>query len=282
MLLLLCAAAVAAQTLAPIPALDTPVVDSTGTLSDASRQVLEQQAMALQQRKGAQLQVLIVANTGDEPIESYTQRVFDQWQLGREGIDDAVLLVVAKNDRRVRIEPGYGLEGVIPDAVANRIIQEYLVPRFRNNDYAGGITAATEVLVGLIDGETLPAPISSNRGTGESGMGEQRFMFAIFIGGFFSVLMRLLFFRRSRPLRVLSAATLAGIAGAVLLSLTGAGIAALAAVFLSVGNASAGGFARGGGFGSGGFGGGGFGGGSGGGWSGGGGRSGGGGASGSW
>lgn len=282
MLLLLYAAAVSAQTLVPVPVLDAPVVDSTGTLDVASRQALEQQARALQQRKGAQLQILIVANTGDEPIESYTQRVFDQWQLGRKGVDDAVLLVVAKNDRRVRIEPGYGLEGVISDAVANRIIQEYLVPHFRDNDYAGGITAATGVLVGLIDGETLPAPISSNRGTGDSGAGEERFVFAIFIGGFFSVLMRLLFFRRSRPLRVLSAAALAGVAGAVLLSLTGAGVAALAAVFLSVGNASAGGFARGGGFGSGGFGGGGFGGGSGGGWSGGGGRSGGGGASGSW
>ena len=279
LLALLCSAGVSAQTLAPIPALDTAVVDATGTLDADSRQALQQQALALQQRKGAQLQILIVPSTGPEPIEAYTQRVFDQWQLGRKGVDDAVLLVVAKNDRRVRIQPGYGLEGAIPDAVANRIIQEYLVPHFRDNDYAGGITAATGVLVGLIDGEALPAPLSSNQGAGDAQPSDASFAFAIFIGGFFSVLMRLLFSTRSRPLRVLSAALLAGVAGGLLLSLLGGGVAALAALLLSVGNASSGGFASGGGFGRGGFGGGGSGGG---GWSGGGGRSGGGGASGSW
>lgn len=271
---LLCPGWLAAQTLAPIPPLDAPVVDSTATLEAEARQVLVQQALALQQRKGAQLQILIVPTTGAEPIEAYTQRVFDQWKLGRKGLDDAVLMVVAKDDRRVRIQPGYGLEGAIPDAIANRIIQEYLVPHFRADDYAGGITAATAVLVGLIDGEELPPPVSSNQ-VAPPGADEGSFVFAIFIGGFFSVLMRLLFSRGSRPLRGLAAAVLAGGAGWLLLSALGAGIAAVAALFLSIGNASAAGFARGGGFGRGGFGGGG-------GWSGGGGRSGGGGASGSW
>jgi uncharacterized membrane protein YgcG len=142
-----------AQQLAPIPALDSPVVDTTGTLDAAQKQALVQQAMDLQQRKGSQLQVLVVPTTQPEDIAQYTTRVFDQWQIGRKGVDDGVLLVVAKDDRRVRIEPGYGLEGAIPDAIANRVIQEYLVPRFRSGDYAGGITDATAVLVKLIDGE---------------------------------------------------------------------------------------------------------------------------------
>ncbi len=271
----------AAQQLAPIPPLDSPVVDTTGTLDAAQKQALVQQALALQQRKGSQLQVLIVPSTQPEDIAQYATRVFEQWRIGRKGVDDGVLLVVAKNDRRVRIEPGYGLEGAIPDAIANRVIQEYLVPHFRNDDYAGGIAEATAVLVRLVDGEELPAPVASNR---DPGGGDATFFVALFIGGLASALARLLFARRSRPLKGLLAALLGGGAGWLLLSLAGGGIAAAVAFFLSLGGLSPGGFARGGGFGSGGFGGGGFGGGGfgGGGWSGGGGRSGGGGASGSW
>lgn len=269
------------QQLAPIPPLDSPVVDTTGTLDAAQRQALVEQALALQQRKGSQLQILIVPSTRPEDIAQYTTRVFEQWGIGRKGVDDGVLLVVARNDRRVRIEPGYGLEGAIPDAIANRVIQEYLVPRFRNGDYAGGIAEATAVLVRLIDGEPLPAPVASNR---EPGGSDATFFVALFIGGIASMLARLLFARRSRPAKGLLAALLAGGAGWLLLSLAGGGVAAAVAFFLSLGGLSPGGFARGGGFGSGGFGGGGFGGGGfgGGGWSGGGGRSGGGGASGSW
>ena len=266
-----------AQQLAPIPPLDSPVVDTTGTLDAAQRQALVEQALALQQRKGSQLQILIVHSTRPEDIAQYTTRVFEQWGIGRKGVDDGVLLVVARDDRRVRIEPGYGLEGAIPDAIANRVIQEYLVPRFRNDDYAGGIAEATAVLVRLIDGEPLPAPVASNR---EPDGGNATFGIALFIGGFAAVLVRLLFARRSRPMRGALAALLGGAAGWLLLSLAGGGVAAAVALFMSLGGMSPGGFARGGGFGSGGFGGGGFGGG--GGWSGGGGRSGGGGASGSW
>ncbi len=261
-----------AQQLAPIPPLDSPVVDTTGTLDAAQRQALVQQALALQQRKGSQLQILIVPSTRPEDIAQYTTRVFEQWGIGRKGVDDGVLLVVARDDRRVRIEPGYGLEGAIPDAIANRVIQEYLVPRFRNDDYAGGIAEATAVLVRLIDGEPLPAPVASNR---EPDGGNATFGIALFIGGFAAVLVRLLFARRSRPMRGALAALLGGAAGWLLLSLAGGGVAAAVALFMSLGGMSPGGFARGGGFGSGGFGGGG-------GWSGGGGRSGGGGASGSW
>ena len=123
----------------------------------------------------------MVPTTQPEDIAQYTTRVFDQWQIGRKGVDDGVLLVVAKDDRRVRIEPGYGLEGAIPDAIANRVIQEYLVPRFRAGDYAGGITDATAVLVKIVDGEALPAPVSSQRGREPEGGGDTWFL-ALFIG----------------------------------------------------------------------------------------------------
>ena len=100
-------------------------------------------------------------------------RAFEQYKLGRKGVDDGVLLVVAKDDRRARIEVGYGLEGAIPDAIANRIIQEYLVPKFRADDYAGGLSDATARLVKLVEGEPLPAPMADNatrgRGRGQAG-----------------------------------------------------------------------------------------------------------------
>jgi uncharacterized protein len=156
---LLMAASVQAQS--PIPPLTSPVVDTTGTLSAAEIALLERQALALQQRKGSQLQILIVQTTRPETIEDYAQRVFDTWKLGRTGVDDGVLLLVAKDDRTVRIQPGYGLEGAIPDIAAGRVIQEYLVPRFRAGDFAGGIGDATAQLVRLIDGEPLPEPMAA-------------------------------------------------------------------------------------------------------------------------
>ena len=126
-----------AQELAAIPPLDSPVVDTTGTLDAATRQALETQARSLQQRKGSQLQVLVIPSTQPEDIAQYAVRAFEQWRLGREDVDDGVLLVVAIDDRRVRIEVGYGLEGAIPDAVAIRIISEYLTPKFSVGYYAG-------------------------------------------------------------------------------------------------------------------------------------------------
>ena len=151
---------VRAQDLAPIPPLISPVVDTTGTLSAGEIAQLERQSLALQQRKGSQLQILIVSTTRPEAVEPYAQRVFDQWKIGRKGADDGVLLLVAKDDREVRIQPGYGLEGAIPDIAAGRIVQEYRVPKFRAGDFAGGIGDASAQLVRLIDGESLPPPMA--------------------------------------------------------------------------------------------------------------------------
>ena len=161
-LVALCAMPAWAQSPSKIPTFDSPVVDTTGTLDAATKLQLEQQALALQQRKGSQLQVLMIPSTQPEDIESYAVRAFESFKLGRKGVDDGVLLVVAKDDRKVRIEVGYGLEGAIPDIAAGRVIQEYMVPKFRQGDYAGGVVDATAQLVKLVDGEPLPEPVASN------------------------------------------------------------------------------------------------------------------------
>ncbi len=276
-----------AQQLAAIPPLDSPVVDTTGSISAAQRQQLDQQALDLQRRKGSQLQVLMVASTQPETVEQYAVRAFETWKIGRKGIDDAVLLVVARDDRRVHIEVGYGLEGAIPDISAGRIIQEYLVPKFRANDYGGGIVDATAALVKLIDGETLPPPMASPSGQQDSGGDWLYALFAAFIA---ASVARGIFGRAPTAIRgVLTGGAAGGVAW-LLSSLIGlGGIAALFGFLYGLLKSPAGSFARGGGWGGfgggwGGGSGGGFGGGgsSGGGWSGGGGMSGGGGASGSW
>ncbi len=281
---LLCVGANArSQQLAAIPPLDSPVIDTTGTLTQQQQQALVQQALALQQRKGSQLQVLMIPTTQPESIEQYATRVFDQFKLGRKGVDDGVLVVVAKDDHRVRIEPGYGLEGAIPDAIANRIIQEYMAPKFRANDYAGGLSDADTALTKLIDGEALPAPIASNA-SGKKGGGD--WMFALFAAFFVGQIARGIFGRAPSLLRGIVGAGVAGGAAWLISSvLLIGGVGAAIGFFLGLIRPSAGGFARGGGFGGfggGGWSGGGFGGGGGGGWSGGGGMSGGGGASGGW
>jgi uncharacterized protein len=291
-LLLACALA-HAQQLAAIPPLDSPVVDTTGTLRMAARKQLEAQALALQQRKGSQLQVLMVASTQPETIEQYTQRAFDAWKLGRKGVDDAVLLVVAKNDRKVRIQPGYGLEGAIPDITAGRVIREYLAPKFRQGDYEGGLVDATAQLVKLIDGEPLPEPMTRQ---GESG-GSGDWLFALFAAFVVAQAARMFLSRLPAGMRgLLGGAASGGIAWLLSSLLLVGGLGALLGFFVGLISGGGGGrYARdrgwggfgngpwiGGGGGSGGWGGGGFGGGGGGGWSGGGGMSGGGGASGGW
>ena len=153
----------AAQDLQPVPPLTARVTDLTGTLSADQVQQLDAVLAGIEQRKGAQLAVLLVPSTLPEPVEAYAIRVVEAWKLGRgavagKRVDDGVLLLVAKNDRKVRIEVGYGLEGAIPDAVARRIIAEAIAPKFRQGDFFGGIQAAVADLGRLIDGEALPQP----------------------------------------------------------------------------------------------------------------------------
>lgn len=151
----------AAQPLRAIPKLTSPVTDTTGTLDAATQATLRERSLDLQRRKGAQLMLLIVDSTGPESIEAYAQRVFEQWKPGRAEIDDGVLVVVAKADRRMRIHVGYGLEQTITDEAATQVIDDYLTPAFRDGDYGGGLLRGSDALIGLVDGTPLPAPDDS-------------------------------------------------------------------------------------------------------------------------
>ena len=141
-----------------VPPLTGRVVDQTGTLSPGDIASLSDKLKDLETRKGSQIAVLIVPTTGEETIEQFSIRVAEAWKIGRRKIDDGALLVVAKNDRRLRIEVGYGLEGVLSDAVTHRIIDEYITPKFKAGDFAGGIAAGVDRMIGLVNGEKLPAP----------------------------------------------------------------------------------------------------------------------------
>jgi uncharacterized protein len=155
--LLICWAFAASADVA-VPPLSGRVVDQTGTLSSDTIASLTQTLRGLELRKGSQVAVLIVPTTAPESIEQYSIRVAEAWKIGRKKIDDGALLVVAKDDRKLRIEVGYGLEGSLTDVTASRIISEIITPKFRSGDFAGGISAGVERMIAVIDGEPLPAP----------------------------------------------------------------------------------------------------------------------------
>lgn len=149
-----------------VPALSARVTDLTGTLSAEQRSTLENRLQALEAQKGSQIAVLLVPTTQPEEIEQFSIRVTDKWKLGRAKIDDGVLLLIAKDDRKVRIEVGYGLEGVLPDSVAKRVIDEIIVPHFKQGDFYGGIVASVTRLDTIIQGEPLPPPKTTQQDIG--------------------------------------------------------------------------------------------------------------------
>jgi uncharacterized protein len=156
-LLLLCWTQVAFADVA-VPPLTGRVVDITNTLSSSEIAAQSSRLQDLQRRKGSQIAVLIVPTTAPETIEQFSIRAAETWKIGRKKIDDGALLVVAKDDHKLRIEVGYGLEGALTDVTARRIIDEIIVPRFRAGDFAGGIAAGLTRMIGVIDGEPLPVP----------------------------------------------------------------------------------------------------------------------------
>lgn len=137
--------------------LNQRVIDLTHTLDTSTQQRLTEQLADLEQRKGAQIAVMLLPSTGDADLETFTTQLFRAWKLGRKGIDDGILLLVVKDDRTVRIEVGYGLEGVVTDLLSHRIIEEQLNPAFRQGDYAGGVQRAVDALTVLVEGGDLPA-----------------------------------------------------------------------------------------------------------------------------
>lgn len=144
--------------LVEVPPFTARVVDLTQTLSAPEQAAFEAKLKSFEEAKGSQIAVLIVPTTQPEAIEQYAIRVVDVWKVGRERVDDGLLLLIAKEDRKVRIEVGYGLEGAVPDLYAKRIINEALTPNFKRGDFAGGIDGALNALIGLVEGEPLPEP----------------------------------------------------------------------------------------------------------------------------
>jgi uncharacterized protein len=142
----------------PVPPLTAHVIDQTGTLSAADRAALNDKLTRFERERGSQVVVLVLHTTQPEDITAYTQRLGDAWKLGRPGVGDGVLLVVAKDDRRMRIATAKAVEGALPDLLASRIIDQVIAPRFRANDYAGGLDAGLDQVLAHLRGESLPLP----------------------------------------------------------------------------------------------------------------------------
>lgn len=275
--------AVLAQPLQPVPALTARVIDQTGTLSAAQTEAIEARLRSLEEKSGSQVVVLMVPTTAPEDIAPYAHRVASDWKIGRKDVGDGLLIVIAKDDRRMRMEVARALEGAIPDLVAARIIDQQMAPFFRQNDYAGGILAAIDQVGARIAGEYLPAP-SQQRSAADDVDLEGMAIFLFFGVMVIGPVIRRIFGNKFGSVLVGGATGL--LAYLFTASLLLAGLAAVVALLLTLlsnsgkggGRGGGGPFIGGGGFGggrSGGFGGGGF-------RSGGGGSFGGGGASGRW
>ena len=166
-----------------VPALSGRVIDQTGTLTPEQREALDARLAALESERGAQVVILMVASTQPEDIAAYAQRVADSWKIGRRDIGDGVLIVVAKNDRRVRIEVAKALEGAIPDLAASRIIRDAVTPAFKAGDFGGGLSAAVDRIAARISGEGLPAPDAKHTPQrGSAGFDLQDLAIFLFVG----------------------------------------------------------------------------------------------------
>ena len=251
----------------PVPALTARVIDLTHTLPETERQSITNSFQTLERQKGAQLALLIVDSTQPETIEEYALRVASSWKLGRKGIDDGAVLLIAKADRRMRIEVGYGLEGALSDIICKRIISDIITPEFRAGNFSAGITAGTDAMIKVVQGEPLPEPKNS-------GADPDRLMLAMVIGIAAGAFARM--FGNPTGAGVIAALVTFLIAYSVAPLLVSAFMSMFSGLIAALGEMRGGGRSFGGSYGGGGFssGGGGF--------SGGGGSFGGGGASGSW
>lgn len=245
----------------PIPPLTGRIVDLTNTLDAQQRAALEARLAALEQAKGAQVAVLLAPTFQPESIEQFGIRLADAWKLGRKGVDDGAILLIAKDDRQLRIEVGYGLEGALNDATAKRIISEIITPHFRQGDYYAGIDAGLAAMQAVIEGEPLPPPAAASTGARSDGAN----FLPLLMGA--AIAARIL----HSLLGLTGSLLVAGVGGLLAFWLLGSWLAGLVVgIILLVfslsrggGYRGSGGFGAGGGFGGGGFsgGGGGFGGG---------------------
>ncbi len=169
-----------ADGLVAVPPLNARVTDLTGTLGPEQKAALEAKLAAFEAQAGPQIVVLMLPSTLPEDIADYTQRLGDAWKLGRREVGDGLLLVVAKDDRKLRIAPAKALEGAVPDLAARQIIDRQIGPAFRNNDYAGGLNAGVDALMARISGEGLPAPVA--RQGAKQGLQFDELLMFFFIG----------------------------------------------------------------------------------------------------
>jgi uncharacterized protein len=226
---------------APDPSADAAAVpavarvsDGAGLLSGAQRQALEAKLEAFERARGSQVVVLTVPTLGFETIEEYAGRVTDSWKLGRKGIDDGVLFVIAVQDRKLRIHTGRGVQGTLTDALSKRIVSDIVTPRFRTGDFAGGIDAGVDAIFKAIEGENLalPAPKSSPQGGGGlSGLGSipTLLIIAFFVIPVVGSILRSIF---GRFFGAAATAGLAGVGGTILLGSLFIGIIAAVVAFL--------------------------------------------------
>lgn len=197
LLLALIVAAAGAQEFMPVPPLQTRVTDQAGMLTATQRATLENVLKEYEERTGSQIAVLLISKTEPEAIEQYSIRVYDEWKLGRKGVDDGVLLLIAKDNppalRRMRIEAGRGVQGTLTDAQSKRILQDVMAPHFRQNDFYGGLVAGVSAITSLLDKEQFPAPQAK-----QAAQEEESDAFSLGLFFFFMILFMLLSRARSR------------------------------------------------------------------------------------
>jgi uncharacterized protein len=239
-----------AQDVQPVPQLTGRVIDQTGTLDAFQRKALEDKLAAFEQSKGTQIVMLLVPTTQPEDIASYANRVANAWKIGRKDVGDGIVVIVAKNDRKVRIEVAKTLEGAVPDLAAKMIIDDAITPNFRKGDYAAGLQAAADQLMARISGENLPAPRQQPQGQQRSGDGFDWFDLAIFLFIAVPVVGGILRAMFGRPLGALITGGGVGVVAMLITSsMVVAVIAGLVALFFAL--VSGGGpFGRRGGFGA--------------------------------
>jgi len=228
----------------PIPPLSARVTDLTGTLSAQQKGELESRIAAFEAKRGSQIAVLMLPTTKPEEIEQFSIRLAEAWKIGRKKVDDGLILVVAKEDRRVRIEVGYGLEGAIPDALARRIIDERITPRFKAGDFHGGIRDGVDQLIRLAEGEKLPEPAERTASRGDRDPVSALFEYAVPALFFIVIAGGILKLLLGRVMGSIATGALLGLAALLLLNVIAAIVAAVMGFLFAFANTGTG---RGGG-----------------------------------
>ena len=225
------ACAAFAADVVPVPKLVTRVTDQTGALTRPERDALEAKLRAFEQAKGSQVAVLLVPTIGTEVIEEFAGRVADEWKLGRKGVDDGVLFVVAQQERKLRIHTGRGVQGTLTDALARRIVADIVAPRFRTGDFAGGIDAGVDAIIKAIEGEQLPlpAPQSAQRKVDTLSSYSNFFILGLFLVPMVSMVLRGMF---GRFFGATLTSGIAGVAAWLILGSLVVGIVAAVVAFL--------------------------------------------------